>query len=615
MKHSQVELENLIVKFSDAYYNKSEPLITDHEFDELTEELKTSYPNSKLLLGEGWGYEPSSDHLVKFAHTADMRGYTRTKYVNMVNDPSWTYDQKFTASSKMDGASAVVYYENGKLKRVLSRGNSKEGFDITQNLRFLGLPKVVDPSIKWIRIEVLMSKSNNKKINGSHPRNSASGLSQSKYASEEELKMLEFRGLYTNLLYEKGSYLEDIKRLQGYGIKCPELFQINSIQEFRDRVLDIKAKLDSMDIPFDGLVLFSENSKQYDPLIFKFEDETARTKVVGITWQSTRTGRYVPVAELEPVPLEGAIITRSTLNNLGYLKSFEPALGVGSEVEIIRANMIIPQVVKTFNEGSLKLPEVCECCGSKLKIKVNEFSGSQDLVCDNPNCGLKTDKVMWNLFEKTRVDGIGNSTFKRFLDYHDVNSLKDLFEAAKQTQSLKTIYSLVTANKVQTVLENIVNYKPTVFDVLLIANVAKLGSTSADLLAKNVSIEEFKSNILNDTVPETWSQYCSSYPAFVSLKETVKRVHEILDVFPELSEYIVEEKKPTKLKYSMTGSFSKSRGEIEKEFSDLGFELVRPKEADVFLINVRKGSNKEKEAEANNIPFMTENEFRNKYVN
>lgn len=357
------EYEQLIEKLNyyTKKYDEGNPEITDKEWDDLYFEAvqfekETGYVSEK---------SPSSTiqydvqtSLKKVTHNHPMLSLSKTKDINYLN--SWITEPTIVML-KMDGLTCSLTYKNGKLVQAETRGNGKVGEDITLNAMTLkSIPKTI-PTKETVVVdgEVICTFSDFKYFEDEfkNPRNFASGsikLLNTKEVSRRRLTFVAWDFISSNKnLDEK---LDDLKTL-GFVIVPYEIVDIHHIEEQQDRM-----KEKANDYPIDGLVYKINNKKSYDAkgttehspiggLAFKFSDEEYETRLIDIDWQVGKTGKITPIAVYEPVDYDGTILQRASMHNLTIMREL---LGdhphVGQKIWIIRANQVIPQIVRAEKE-------------------------------------------------------------------------------------------------------------------------------------------------------------------------------------------------------------------------------------------------------------------------
>lgn len=596
------ELELKIKTYAQAYY-EGEPLIPDIEFDSLVAELKSSNPDSPLLSTPGWGYSIESSHLKKFPHTFLCGSLEKLNIPKILSgQDKWKANGKIKATSKLDGNSGVCYYENGILTRILSRGDGDYGCDITTNIKHT-IPKIL--SRQWIsavRGEIIMPYSSFEKIGGSHPRNVATGLSQSKYAKQEDLDCLMFIPYWIKDYSEQDVY----EILQNEGFPAIPSYEFDTFVDFVASLSDpdLRGKYDmNGQLPIDGIVLTDEEGNQ---IAVKFEDESTTTTVTDITWTMSRTGRLVPVLSVETVNLRGANISKVTANNATWI--MEQGCGIGSVIDIVRANEVIPKVVNVQVKTSVDVPHNCPICNSKLE------QYNRDIVCNNDDCDTKLYKMYYNIFDSVGIDGVGPAVIdsvlehfeldslaaiRYFIDHYDERALLDLLKPAKTELFIKCV-------------DAIKNNPISIKQVILNANIPNVGNSCTNALYDYYkSMDELFD--AEEMLPD------SLFPTYLARENYETYIERVIDLIFFYGKKNITFKGNTganmkKVNITLTGALSKPRPALVKEFNTIpGVEVneVSIGKADYLVTDSTElTSSKAKEALKRNIPIITEQEFR-----
>lgn len=552
-------LEQAIQQYAQAYYD-GEPLISDIEFDSLVLQLKSEYPNSKLL-ETGWGYEPKSDHLKKYPHSFHAGSLSKLHVDKIIQGKEKFSDTNgLYATSKLDGASAVAYYESGKLVRVLSRGNGIEGLDITENIKH-ALPNTISETwITAIRGEIVVTWEDCKKVGGSHPRNVATGLSQSKNKTPEELSILHFVPYYIHEFI--GSKDSEINHLANIGFEKIHLENFDKFQLFitsLDICLEILKETFSRLYPIDGIVLTNGTGSS---IAVKFEDESMETIVTEIHWEISRTGRMVPVLEVETVNLRGANISRVTANNVTWLK--EQGCGIGATIEIVRANEVIPKVVNVLEKAFIDIPIECPECGSILE----EYN--RDLICPNDNCRCRTKQIIFNIFDSVGVDGIGPSIIESVIDDYNISSINDLknFIMKVHPEELIDLLGPAKGELFLSLIKKLVCEPISMEQLILNCNIQNVGESAVKSIVKKYNTFTAWGNIFNETKLDE-----SVFPTYLAKDNFYKKLNVIEELFSFYNMYLLVDIKfpdvstKKQINITLTGSLSKPRKEILKDFN------------------------------------------------
>lgn len=622
------ELETKIKQYAQAYYDGN-PIVSDDVFDNLVNELRMFEPDSELLK-TGWGYsveETESTHLQKFLHAIHIGSLDKIKIEQLLNTEEFypiIKSEQAYITPKLDGGSAVCYYENGKLLRVVTRGDGTSGLDITQNIKHK-IPKEVPNLGKFqVRGEIILTWEDYRELDGKHPRNKAIGITQSKEVSKEELdriRFVAFRSYVTENDETNPTYsdLEDtILFLHECGFETPKYFPLTDLNELKSSYemisVFLKKSLDDKTFPIDGLVI----TDQYDAeksFALKLEDEQIQTTVVGIEWNLTQTGRYVPVVLVEPFIVDGVTISRISGNNATWLK--EMGLGVGAKIMASRANGVIPHINETIERVEIDLSSmVCPDCGEPLEFH------NRDLICVNEMCPGKEIANVRELFQFLLVDGVGPTVVETIIEEFDLTRiekfmkfLEDVISGLISKEEIQSVVGNSYGAKVHIGVQEQWKWHVNLKQFLLMANIPGLGDSISTRLAKELSIQEFREFVSSNSHVEKIKSIVNNSATEKSLFSdyTKTKLHR-LSKFIFLTEYVQEFTGLSKMTYAVTGGLSKPRKDIVKEFLQFGYEWVDPGKADVLIADAPSSSSKYKTAQKRDIPIMTEAEFRRQYL-
>lgn len=604
------ELELRIKECAQAYY-EGEPLISDIEFDSLILQLKAECPTSVLLSTPGWGYSIENSHLKKFKHTFVCGSLDKINVQHILSGIHKWYPQRtFIASSKLDGNSCVLYYKDGKFIRALSRGNGDYGCDISDNIKH-AIPLTI--SAKWvtaIRGEIILTYSNFNKIGGSHPRNMATGLSQSKNCKPEDVQLLSFIPYWVKDYQEGENHnLNVYSFLTTLGFTSIPVSAFHSFSEFVAEIgNDINAVKNYFtlngDLPIDGLVLTDEDGNQ---IAVKFEDESMVTTVTNVVFSVSRTGRIVPVLHVNPVNLRGANISKVTANNVTWLQ--EQGCGVGATIEIVRANEVIPKVVNVIQKTAIALPTVCPACSSTLE------NYNRDLICVNDDCSSKIYKMYFNIFDSVKIDGIGPAVIDAILEGFELNSIeaiKDFLENFDYDKVLEILKPAKTALFMDCI--DAIKHKPiTLKQLILNANIPNVGDSCTDAISGwCYGIGQLLKS--NGDLPE---EVFPTYLARDNFKKYFERIVDLVFFYNSTNILLEADKIVDKtINVTITGALSMPRDRLLLELNAVKPGVVVKEvsigKADYLLTNSTDlTSSKGKAALQKGIPIVSELEFRN----
>lgn len=623
MSEEVLQLVGKIRKASQAYYD-GEPIMSDGAFDQLVGRLVILDPENEILHQTGYGYVPAG-HLKKFRHVKTVGSLDKIKH-GEIRESDF---RDFIATPKVDGGSSVAYYDEGRLVRVLSRGDGEVGLDITQNLiPGKSIPMTIsDRSVLAVRGEVAMTLESFEKLGGSHPRNRAVGISQSKSsATDEELQAVKF--ISYDIIHRQQlpvSKCHDLHHLEELGFTVVPYIKFATWQEFQDAIKEglnhLSPKLRYVDklkghIPVDGIVLTHNTFVSHNVLgdgtytidyysrAYKFKGEEVDTEVIDIAWNMSRTGRLVPVLLVDPVEVSGALITRVTANNAEWIKEME--LGAGAKIRIVRSGEVIPCVTEVVEPRTPKVPTHCPDCNSVL------VSVDRDLICENPECPKKAITSLYRVFELVKVDGIGDTIIKDVLRQFRIYDFK-FFREWLFGINLDSVYlyGQSTTEKFIQMLQRLRTMKVSIEEVLWIANIPRLGKSGSEALGRSVSLQDFLDVVQStDTPPERWSSHLPTYPAYEFLVENFWRVRQVVEFFGADRIY-KKEKKQVRLHVAITGTLSKPRSELEAELSELGITVGSiSKNTDYLIANQPSNSSKFAKARSLGIRIVSEEEFK-----
>ncbi len=608
-----------ITGYAQAYYD-GDPVIDDTLFDQIYQDYLT---DGGKPLGTGYGYKPVGQEVKHHCWPIGSLGKTKAESIG----GEFEDDEIVEITPKLDGGSAVAYYEAGRLTRIVSRGDGTTGIDITANLAHAVPQSLPDASNVAVRGEIILTWEDFAELEGTHPRNKAVGLSQSIHVEREQVLKLKF--VAYKILTIKNTTERVRKRLVQWGFTVtPAMFL--PFQDFVEEVLEESSKwhdskatffmVDGDHIPYDGLVICGKSRtlktkgadgwEYYDSeaVAFKFEDEEVETTVRDIRWELSRTNRLVPVAILEPVKLAGARIGRCTINNYEWATTNQ--VGVGARVRIRRANEVIPQITETLEPSNkLMVPNACPKCGTGLELV------GVDLKCTSNTCENLRLGCVWRVFETYAPKGLATNTLERFLYEENMVILSTLRGYLLKYDTpvwvrLETRFGPHYAALLDQMFTAIKNAKPTVGQVLHFANIPLVGSQTCKAIERAVSPDDFMDLIREGDFSDL-KQYCTE-PGYKSLVECIYRIVDVVKFFS----YIFADTSSRKVtvKYCSTGSLSKSRKKIEAEFEGFGCEATTIGNADVLICNAASSSTKYKAAVKKELPIMSEDAFRAKYI-
>ncbi len=458
------------LKYNKFYFDKSKPLITDAEYDELKKEILLLEKQYDFLTDKGSpsknvGFTPSKS-FEKYEHKIPMLSLSNAFYEEdlknfekkIFNYLNRNINFEYSVEPKIDGISASLTYKNKKFINGVSRGDGKIGEVITENLKTIkDIPKEVKsydfPDEIEIRGEVFIKKKDFLKIKDkfANPRNAASGSLRQKNPEETKKIALNFIA-YTfgyisndNFRYQS----EFLKALDKWGFKTNKdnkiLNSISQLSKYHSRFEEIRFDLD---YDIDGLVYkvndlnlqkrlgFTSNAPRW-AIAHKFSADSASTQIIKIEIQVGRTGALTPVAKVKPVNIGGVVVSNATLHNEDEIKRKD--IRIGDFVKVERAGDVIPHVIevdkkkRTKDIKQFKFPTKCPSCGSDTIKEFNITSKKYDAVRRCTNDGYECEKIAIEKIkhfiskEALNIEGLGKKVVENFWELNLIRKPQDIF--------------------------------------------------------------------------------------------------------------------------------------------------------------------------------------------
>ncbi len=450
---------------ADAYYNGKGELMTDYEWDALFDELKALEKETGIVLDDSPTNNVSSDNTEGQKEEHEFAALSLAKTKKPEELAKWAENRMIWLSWKLDGLTLVVTFDNGKLTKVVTRGNGHIGTNITHLASAIqGIPETI-PSKGHIVIrgECVISYEdfNNFLLESdedyANPRNLASGsltLKDVNEVKQRHLKWIPFTLVYTdeeiNSWGERMNFIEQngMKAVERECIKEPNIQNINNvIDKWTEKVTS-----NICPYPVDGLVIAYDDYEYSQTgsvtghhatragYAFKWQDESALTQLDHIEW-SCAASTISPVAVFTPVELEGTTVKRASLCNISECERLGIG-GKGTSMHVIKANKIIPKVIKIEQSvGILDIPTTCPVCGAPTKIAISASSGTKTLHCTNLQCPAKQLKKFRRFVSKDgmNIDGISEQTIARFVNLGWINEYADIYRLTEHIQEISTL--------------------------------------------------------------------------------------------------------------------------------------------------------------------------------
>ncbi len=520
------------------YYVLDKPTISDFEFDHLLkqlQELETQHPE---FFDENSPSQRVGGSITKNFNTVvhEHRMYSLDNSYSTEDLMDWenriqkilgNVDLEYTCELKYDGASISITYENGKLKRAVTRGDGFQGDEVTNNIKTIrSIPlqlKGTYPPKFDIRGEIILPFAGFEKMNQelieigetpySNPRNTASGslkLQDSAEVAKRPLDCLLYFIVGNNLPFK--TQYEGLEAARKWGFKVPSQAKLaKNMQEVLDYILYWDVHRHDLPYETDGVVIKVNSLQHQDELgytaksprwamAYKFKSEQVSTRLNSISYQVGRTGAITPVANLEPVQLAGTIVKRASLHNADQIEKLD--IRVGDVVFVEKGGEIIPKIIAVAQRGTEAEPTKyithCPECHTELERK----EGEANHYCPNfYGCPPQIiGRIQHYITRKAMdIEGLGGETVALLYQNGLVKNYADLYD-------LKIEQILPLERMAQKSAENLINgiekSKEVPFERVLYAlGIRYVGETVAKKLAKHYkSIDSIANASLMDLI-------------------------------------------------------------------------------------------------------------------
>lgn len=447
------ELVDILNEAADAYYNGQGERMSDYEWDAMFDQLKQLEIETGQQLPDSPTNRVSEDNITgqKEEHEFSALSLAKTKQPEEL--AKWAEGRPIWLSWKLDGLTLVVTFDNGKLTKVVTRGNGHVGTNITHLAPAIaGIPREIKAmGHVVVRGECVISYEDFEQFNMesdeeyANPRNLASGSLTLK--DVDEVRQRHLRWIPFTLVYTEeaiGSWGARMDWLETNGMKAVEREQITqpTLQNIEQVIARWTEKVTDKENPYpvDGLVITYDDTAFAQTgsvtghhatragYAFKWQDEHADTTLDHIEW-SCAASTISPVAVFSPVELEGTTVKRASLCNISECER----LGIGSRgtrLSVIKANKIIPKVIRVDEKiGELEIPDCCPVCGAQTRISISPASATKTLHCTNAKCPAKQLRKFARFVSKegVNIDGISEQTVAKFINLGWVKEYADLY--------------------------------------------------------------------------------------------------------------------------------------------------------------------------------------------
>ncbi len=642
------ELVKLLSEASYAYYAKDEEIISNYEYDRLYDELEALEKECDMVLAGSptlkVGYE-AVEELPKEKHATPMLSLGKTKDREELR--AFIGEQKGLLSWKLDGLTVVLTYENGELKKAVTRGNGEVGEVVTNNAKFFkNIPLKIsfeknlvirgEAVIGYRDFESINAKIEDPALQYKNPRNLCSGSVRqlnNKITAERHVRFFAFSLVEAEGMENINSRKEQMEFLSRQGFEVVEYKEVTA-DTMLEGIEYFAEKIATFDIPSDGLVLIFDDIAYgkslgrtakfpRDAIAFKWADEVRETILKEIEWSPSRTGLINPVAIFEPVELEGTTVSRASVHNISVMRALK--LGIGDRITVYKANMIIPQIADNLTgSDNVEIPCTCPVCGEKTEIQA--LNDVQTLYCMNSECPVKKIKSL-TLFvsrDALNMEGLSEATLEKFVAEGFIKDYKDLFRLNRYKEQIVNMEGF-GEKSYENLIESIETARNTTLPRLIYAlGIGNIGVAMAKVVCKHFdydldamrnATEEEVSQIegVGDVIAGTFCSYFGDTLKMQSLDELLK------EVTLEKPEVGADADKLKGKTFVVTGSVNhfNGRSELKEIIENMGGKVAGSVSAKTeCLINndTASSSSKNKKAKELNIPILSEEAFMERYA-
>ena len=659
------ELVALLNKAAGVYYQGTDEIMSNQEYDQLYDELEALEKELGITLSNSptvnVGYEVVSG-LPKENHPKPMLSLDKTKSIDDLK--AWLGDKEGILSWKLDGLTIVLTYEDGKLTKAVTRGDGVTGEVITNNAKVFDNVPLTIPAKETVvvRGEAVISYEDFEEINKNigdddakykNPRNLCSGTVRqlnNEITAQRHVKFYAFSLAEGGSLQSGEEAADDqmqmtialpgaagepfrfreqqMEWMAAQGFETVDHIEVTAAT-IEETIKDFEKKIESFSLPSDGLVLIYDDIEYgvslgttakfpRDAIAFKWKDELRETALIEVLWNASRTGLINPIAVFEPVELEGTTVSRASVHNVSIVKSL--ALGTGDIIKVYKANMIIPQIAENITKsGTIEPPANCPVCGADTEI--HDDSGVETLHCPDPECPAKKIKAFTHFVSRNalNIEGLSEATLEKFAGEGMIRDFADLFKLDEWQEKIvnmegfgqKSFDNLIASTKKAA--------QTTPARLLYALGIPNIGAANAKMIAKECQNSWAKiQNLTEDelsSIDGIGDIMAKAYVEFFRDEEKLRVVGELLEVL-SLDETFVQSAGGalTGKTFVITGKVYhyENRDAVKAAIEAAGGKTASSVSAKTdYLINndITSGSSKNKKAKELGVPIITEEDF------
>lgn len=640
------ELANIINKLNYEYYAMDNPSVSDQEYDRYMQELiklENAHPE--------YVFEDSPTKRVGGSVLEEFKKVTHRipllSLSNVFNESEIrTFDERikkegvnphYVCELKIDGLAVSLTYENGKFIQGATRGDGVVGEDITNNVKTIkSIPLRLKDNVNIeVRGEIFMSKKSLEETNIQrkaagleilkNPRNAAAGSIRnldSKVTASRNLDAFLYH-LPNPLDYDIETHHEALEYMKKLGFRVnPNIKYTEDVDGILEYVAEWTKKRNKLPYEIDGIVIKLDNIREQQKLGFtakypkwatayKFPATEVVTKLKDIIFTVGRTGQITPNAVLEPVLVQGSIISRATLHNEKNVADKD--IKIGDMVVISKAGDVIPAVIsvkKERRDGTEKdfvMADTCPMCGSKLVKKEDEA----DYFCVNKLCDARKIEGLIHFASRDamNIEGLGEQIIEDFYNLGFIKKITDIFNLNKYREELTELEGFGDKS-INNLLESIESCKQNSLEKLLFGlGIGQVGKKTAKVLSREylnldnlIKVTEEELTQVNDVGPVI-AHNLVTYFAIPSNIEMIKELKEIglNTAYLGTIDVVIANANITGKTFVITGSLSRPRNDIKDDLEALGAKVTDSvtSKTDVLIVGEDAGSKYDKAIKLN----------------
>ena len=621
----------LLQLWSKKYYEGT-PIATDEEYDKLYHAVKDYEETNGITNNDSITKTIGSKNLSnKIEHLIKM--YSMEDLFSLEEVTNWLSKRTsdlYYVMPKYDGCSLNLTYDKGKIVNAVTRGDGTRGESVVHNIQYVkGIPMYIDYKGKIeIRGEIVIPKNKFEELNlkrialdlptFSNPRNLASGSIRVKNENIED-RYLTFVpwGLGYNEL-TLGSYEEQLNWLKNSGFSYDTYGKLVPVNEVGSCCSYLEEHRDELKYQLDGAVIKVNDTSYYEELgytekypkgivAFKFKAVEVVTILKDVRWQVGKTGVITPVGVLNPIDVNGVLVTNVTLHNVNYISTMD--IRIGDTISIIRSGDVIPKIANVFKgrrtgtEVIIQEPKVCPSCNTEVAT-LGAYT-----VCSNDECPSRViNKIIHYGSKKAcNINGLGDKVVEQLYNAGYIKDIKDLYKLTLEDLLVLDGFSSVKANNLLEAIDGSKGIPLSRFIYGL--NIPSVGEVNAKSLSK-LGYEWYNTPasllIANDNLGIKSVDSILEY-----VNKNKKNVIELMGIVQPSLDTI----QATDIKVVITGTLTKSRDTYKELLESKGITVSNSvtKDVNYLIVGEDPGSSKLNKAKSLNIPILTEVEVQNKF--